>query len=92
MQPEFEVKTPSLAASTELLVMAPIRRGFVPSLDTITYKSRTKLLLKMLLKSQDKLRFKPRELLNLKPLPRKSKPRLLQLPVHAVETRAMTKC
>lgn len=48
MQPEFEVKTPSLAASTELVVMAPIRRGFVPSLDTITYKSRTKLLLKIL--------------------------------------------
>ena len=48
MQSEFEIKTPSLAASTELLVMAPIRRGFVPSLDTITYKSRTKLLLKAL--------------------------------------------
>ncbi len=48
MQPEFELKTPSLAASTELLVMAPVRRGFVPSLDTITYKSRAKLLLKML--------------------------------------------
>lgn len=48
MQSDFEIKTPSLAASTELLVMAPIRRGFVPSLDTITYKSRAKLLLKML--------------------------------------------
>lgn len=48
MQPEFEIKTPSLAASTELLAMAPIRRGFVPSLDTITYKSRVKLLLKLL--------------------------------------------
>lgn len=48
MQPEFDVMTPSLAASTELLVMAPLRRGFVPSLDTITYKSRTKLLLRML--------------------------------------------
>lgn len=48
MQPEFEIKTPSLAASTELLVMAPIRRGFVPSLDTITYKSRVKLLLRLL--------------------------------------------
>lgn len=48
MQSEFEIKTPSLAASTELLVMAPIRRGFVPSLDTITFKSRAKLLLKML--------------------------------------------
>lgn len=48
MQPEFEVNTPSLVGSTELLVMAPIRRGFVSSLDTITYKSRAKLLLKML--------------------------------------------
>lgn len=48
MQSEFEIKTPSLVASTELLIMAPIRRGFVPSLDTITYKSRVKLLLKIL--------------------------------------------
>lgn len=48
MQSEFEIKTPSLAASTELLVLAPVRRGFVPTLDTLTYKSRVKLLLKML--------------------------------------------
>jgi deferrochelatase/peroxidase EfeB len=48
MQPEFEVRTPSLAASTELLVMAPIRAGFVPSLDTVTYKSRVQTLLKQL--------------------------------------------
>jgi len=48
VQREFETRTPSLAASTELLVMAPIKPGFVPTLDTITYKSRVKLLLKML--------------------------------------------
>lgn len=48
MQAEFEVKTPSLAASTELLVLAPIRTGLVPTLDTLTYKSRVKALLKLL--------------------------------------------
>lgn len=48
MQPEFEVRTPSLAASTELLVMAPIRAGFVPGLDTVTYKSRVQTLLRQL--------------------------------------------
>ncbi|MBQ0945576.1 hypothetical protein KAK07_19710 [Ideonella sp. 4Y16] len=48
MQPEFEVRTPSLSGSTELLVMAPIRSGFVPALDTLTYKSRVQMLLEML--------------------------------------------
>jgi deferrochelatase/peroxidase EfeB len=48
MQREFEVKTPSLAASTELLVMAPIKPGLVPTLDTVTYKTRVKTLLRTL--------------------------------------------
>jgi hypothetical protein len=48
MQREFEIQTPSLAASTELLVMAPIKPGFVPTLDSVTYKSRVKVLLRML--------------------------------------------
>ena len=40
--------TPSLAGGTELLVLAPLRQGLVPALDAVSYKTRTKLLLKTL--------------------------------------------
>ena len=33
---------------TELLVMAPIKPGFVPSLESVTYKTRVKTLLRLL--------------------------------------------
>ena len=48
MHKELKIMTPSLAGGTELLVLAPIKPGFVPSLDAVTYKTRVKLLLKAL--------------------------------------------
>ena len=48
MRKELKVMTPSLSGGSELLVMAPIKPGFVPSLDAVTYKTRVKLLLKTL--------------------------------------------
>lgn len=48
MRPEIRVKTPSLGAGTELTVLASIKPGFVPSLDSVTYATRVKLLLKAL--------------------------------------------
>lgn len=45
MHKDFKLATPTLAGSTELVVVAPIKPGFVPSLDSITYKTRVKLLL-----------------------------------------------
>ena len=48
MHKELVVNTPSLSGSSELLVIAPIKPGFVPALDAITYTSRAKLLLRAL--------------------------------------------
>ena len=48
MHKELVVKTPSLSGSSELLVIAPIKPGFVPALDAVTYTSRAKLLLRAL--------------------------------------------
>jgi Dyp-type peroxidase family len=48
MHAELVVKTPSLAGSSELLVIAPIKPGFVPSLDAITYTTRSRMLLRAL--------------------------------------------
>jgi deferrochelatase/peroxidase EfeB len=48
MHKELAVKTPSLSGSSELLVIAPIKPGFVPALDAVTYTSRAKLLLRTL--------------------------------------------
>ena len=48
MRNELKINTPSLGQGTELTVLAPIKPGFVPSLDSVTYKTRTKLLLKTL--------------------------------------------
>lgn len=48
MQKDLVVPTPSLAGTSELLVIAPIKPGFVPTLDAVTYTSRAKLLLRAL--------------------------------------------
>jgi deferrochelatase/peroxidase EfeB/lysophospholipase L1-like esterase len=48
MHKELVVNTPSLAGSSDLLVIAPIKPGFVPALDAVTYTSRAKLLLRAL--------------------------------------------
>src|SRR4051812_6965248 len=48
MHKDLKISTPSVAGSTELLVLAPIREGFVPGLEAVTYKTRAKLLLKAL--------------------------------------------
>ena len=48
MQSEVKNPTPSLAGCTELVVLAPLRKGLVPSLESVTYKTRTKLLLRTL--------------------------------------------
>lgn len=48
MHKDLIVRTPSLAASSELLVIAPIKPGLVPTLDAVTYTSRAKLLLRTL--------------------------------------------
>lgn len=48
MHKELVVKTPSLAASSELLVIAPIKPGLVPALDAVTYTSRARMLLRAL--------------------------------------------
>jgi Dyp-type peroxidase family len=45
MQKDLKVRTPSLAGGSELVVLAPLRPGFVPGLDTVTYKTRAKQLL-----------------------------------------------
>ncbi len=48
MRKEFKLNTPSLVGGSELVVMATIKPGFVPALDSVTYKTRAKLLLKAL--------------------------------------------
>ena len=48
MRLESKIKTPSFAGATELVVCAAITPGLLPSLDTVTYKSRVKQLLKLL--------------------------------------------
>ena len=48
MRPDLNIKTRSLAGTSDLTLLAPIKTGLVPSLDTITYKTRIKRLLKTL--------------------------------------------
>lgn len=48
MKRELIVKTCSLAGTSDLTIMAPIRQGLVPSLDSVTYKSRVKRVLRAL--------------------------------------------
>ena len=48
MKRELTIKTCSLAGTSDLTVVAPIRQGLVPSMDSVTYKSRVKRVLRML--------------------------------------------
>lgn len=48
MHRDFTSKTCSLAGASDLTVLAPIRKGLVPALDTFTYKSRVKRVLRAL--------------------------------------------
>ncbi len=48
MHKEFKLNTPGLMGGSELVVMAPIKPGFVPALDSVTYKTRAKMLLRAL--------------------------------------------
>jgi hypothetical protein len=48
MRRDLIVKTCSLAGTSDLTVIAPIRDGLVPSLDAITYKTRVKRVLRTL--------------------------------------------
>ena len=48
MRKELIFKTKSLAGSSDLTLLAPIKPGLVPSLESVTYKTRIKRLLKTL--------------------------------------------
>ena len=48
MRKELTVKTKTLVGVSDLTIAAPIRPGLVPSLDSVTYKSRVKAVLKVL--------------------------------------------
>ncbi len=48
MRTELIVNTKSLGGTSDLTLLAPIREGFVPSLESVTYKTRVKRLLKAL--------------------------------------------
>ena len=48
MRRELTIKTCSLAGTSDLTVVGPIRKGLVPSLDSMTYKTRVKRVLRTL--------------------------------------------
>lgn len=48
MRPELKTKTTSLAGASDLTIVATIKKGFIPSLDAVTYKTRVKRVLKAL--------------------------------------------
>ena len=48
MRRELVVKTRTLGGASDLTLLAPIRPGLVPSLETVTYKTRVKRLLEAL--------------------------------------------
>ena len=48
MRSELVIKTRSLVGSSDLTLLAPIKTGLVPSLESVTYKTRVKRLLKTL--------------------------------------------
>ena len=48
MRTELIVNTKSLGGTSDLTLLAPIRKGLVPSLESVTYKTRVKRLLKAL--------------------------------------------
>lgn len=48
MRRDLTIKTGALSGTSEFRVVAPIRKGFVPALDTTTYKTRVKRILRAL--------------------------------------------
>ena len=48
MRPDLTIKTRSLGGTSDLTLLAPIKVGLVPSLETVTYKTRIQRLLKTL--------------------------------------------
>ena len=48
MRREITVQGASFYATSDLTIVAPIKKGFVPSLDAVTYKTRVKRVLKTL--------------------------------------------
>jgi Dyp-type peroxidase family len=48
MRQELIIKTKTLVGSSDLTIAAPIKSGLVPSIDSVTYKSRVKLVMKAL--------------------------------------------
>jgi deferrochelatase/peroxidase EfeB len=48
MRKELIVKSKTLAGASDLTLLAPIKKGFVPSLDSVTYGTRAKRLMKTL--------------------------------------------
>ena len=48
MRRELTIKTGSLTSTSELTVVAPIKKGLVPSLDAMTYKTRVQRVLRLL--------------------------------------------
>jgi Dyp-type peroxidase family len=48
MRRDLTIKTGSMAGTSDFRVLAPIKKGFVPSLDATTYKTRVKYVLRTL--------------------------------------------
>lgn len=48
MRRDLTIKTGSMVGTSDFRVMAPIKKGFVPSLDATTYKTRVKYVLRAL--------------------------------------------
>lgn len=48
MRRDLTIKSGSLGGTSDFRVLAPIRKGFVPSLDAVTYKTRVKRVLRTL--------------------------------------------
>jgi Dyp-type peroxidase family len=48
MRRDLTIRTGGMAGTSDFRVMAPIKKGFVPSLDATTYKTRVKLVLRAL--------------------------------------------
>ena len=48
MRRDLTIKTGSMAGTSDFRVLAPIKKGFVPSLDATTYKTRAKYILRAL--------------------------------------------
>ena len=46
MRRDLIIKSGNLAGTSDFRVVAPIKKGLVPSLDTMTYKTRVKLVLR----------------------------------------------